>query len=276
MKHHQFITAMAFLLIAIVLVFYFTPPLKNLVTGKIHSLSDFFSTATSTPAAKTSIAGKTTGGVSPYSGKVKIESVAVGFDGGEQRLYLKSQVPLGQSVDVTGWRVITDTDTEYIPKVSPAYKSFLSEPPADIVMKNGGLLVISSGLSPLVDNLRLNSCMGYLDAQYTFIPSLGTGCPRLTPAELSGVSGQCRSYLASVPPCTTPDPLSLPGTVGDFSCRATADKLNYDGCVSDHRNDNNFLLGEWRVWLGVPFMPYPHGAIVLKDANSLIVDRYYY
>lgn len=230
------------------------------------------STATSTGSVIS--APKT--GPSPYAGVVRVELLSFGFQGQSQWLFLKSYAKR-ETIDLTGWSVTAGSSTELIPKIPAVYlPGGKSEAVTPARLKPGGVFAIFSNTSPVRENLQLNKCMGYLDRKYTFSPSLNVACYQPTPAELSGLSGQCRAYIASVVPCT--EIASVPDSIpqDDKSCRAFVENMNYEGCVKTHRNDADFFGGDWGVWVGVRFLPQSPETIVIKDSQGRVVQRYAY
>ncbi|HEY0908260.1 MAG TPA: hypothetical protein VGE35_02835 [Candidatus Paceibacterota bacterium] len=124
----------------------------------------------------------------------------------------------------------------------------------DIVLAPGGRALISSERSPIGTSFRANMCTGYLDQFQTYTPALRDDCPE--PAEELAHVGldsdqTCKDFVEKLPRCriyqgTYPSNISA-------SCKAfIVNKLNYNACAIDHRNDANYLKDEWRVFLDQP------------------------
>ncbi|KKS77791.1 MAG: hypothetical protein UV64_C0003G0010 [Parcubacteria group bacterium GW2011_GWC1_43_11b] len=163
--------------------------------------------------------------------------------------------------------------------------------------------VISGSFPPvgayqIRDSFRVNKCMGYIanQAGYNsriFYPSMSGRCPR--PADEPGVStlyNECYDYVRSLNTCHTPDfredwcrahaedqarnvaVCKLPTSCKDF-VRA---RYNYEACLALHRQDEDFLLPEWRVYLGSIWELWAdrRESITLYDQFGEIVDQVKY
>lgn len=218
--------------------------------------------------------------LSPYYGQVKIGSVSAGsfYNPGQFSLSANSpKVP----PDITGWHLKSNGGNISIPKAVADYDPSGFSLSSDIILQNGSYVNFYNNSSPIIRNLRLNECMGYLNAVYDFSPSLPTNCPAMYDrSEITSFSGLCQNIILSIWGCSAPPASQLNNLAiySDQICKNfIVDRFSYNGCYKYHRTDSNFLSGEWRVWLGgeMNFDP-SHDRLLLLDGNGLLVDQYYY
>jgi len=147
-----------------------------------------------------------------------------------------------------------------------------------ISLKNNERTIIISGKNPKENNFKLNKCSGYFEQSNSFTPPISTPCPRianLTQAE--NLKNSCIDFLDSLPACQTPK-INFEGEI-DQECGAFFSKhANYAGCVEDHKNDPDFDLKEWRIYLGktTEFWSNRHDTIKLLDQNGNLVSELAY
>lgn len=191
-----------------------------------------------------------------------------------------------ESVNITNWQLKNSKDKRaydfggalrYFPAdiaiigqaalfISPDRTSQLQ----NIVLKPGETAVITTGSVGLqtpykIVSFKENICSGYLEdsTEYSFTPSLTRNCPR--PADEAGVSNldtECRKFVERMSSCHTPkfDTLDKDGNVChncvdnkllSSSCVAfIKNRFNYNSCIANHGNDENFSGRTWRIFLG--------------------------
>ena len=158
---------------------------------------------------------------------------------------ISSSLNRGETVNVTGWRVQSNKASFTIPRAQEVY-SFGGEE-RDIILRYGNRLHLYSGRG-LKGNFRLNKCLGYLEDAIPFTPPLPKNCPVISRSEINGFSGACQNYVLSLRSCQNPV-ANPPVPLDDSNCHDFLRKLNYNSCVAEHRNDEDFLDNEWRVWV---------------------------
>lgn len=149
-----------------------------------------------------------------------------------------------------------------------------------VVLRPGEKAYIISGRSPNGQSFRLNTCTGYFERGMNFFPSLPLQCPRPIdeprPSGPNTLSDTCLDYLKKLPRCQVP-PSSVPVALrSDGSCQAFLfNKINYNQCVTNHRNDRTFFKGEWRLYLGRNSRLWKDKSeiIELLDENDRVIDR---
>lgn len=139
----------------------------------------------------------------------------------------------------------------------------------DIVLKSGEKAVVTTGSissqSPYkIVSFKENICSGYLGnmPEYKFTPSLTRKCP--DPADEIGVNNldiECRKFIERMSSCHTPE-FDTRDADGEI-CRGCVDgkllssacttfiknHFSYNGCIANHKNDHEFSLKTWRVFL---------------------------
>ncbi len=227
--------------------------------------------------------GYTRAQLSPYFQKIRISSASYSsFSGYPSQIQISSNLSKDEKVNITGWKIKSNTGKEIIiPDAVNLYdlSSFLFN--SDIVVSANSYVSIYSNASAVNRNLRLNKCIGYLENDYDFVPQLPRNCPSLSSprSSMQYLSGACQSYLFSLGNCQLPDVSfhnSLPGNDYGNACRAFLNNINYNSCIKEHRNDPDFYLNDWRVWVNKNILDIQYDAVKLFDSQGLLVDQRVY
>ncbi len=143
-----------------------------------------------------------------------------------------------------------------------------------IFLKPGEKAYVVTGESPIGTSFRVNKCAGYFEEFQNFYPPLAKECPPASEANTPGyLDGNCLSFINSIPKCKTASdnvPLELSG-----SCRKyVTQKINYQTCVQNHKNDSDFYGKEWRIYLGKNKELWNNGkeTVILSDENGKMID----
>lgn len=225
--------------------------------------------------------GYTRAQLSPYFQKIRISSAYYSsFSGYPSQIQLYSSLSKDEKVSITGWKIKSNSSKEIIiPDAVNLYdlSTFLFN--SNIVLSSNSYVSIYGNMSAINRNLRLNKCIGYLENDYDFIPQLPRNCPQASRSSVQYLSGQCHSYVLSLSSCQIPDVSfynSLPGNDDGNACRAFLSNINYNSCIKEHRNDSDFYLNDWRVWVNKNILDIQHDAVKLFDSQGLLVDQYVY
>lgn len=123
-----------------------------------------------------------------------------------------------------------------------------------VFINPGDTVVLVTGRSPIGYSFRLNKCTGYFGQFQNFTPYLERNCP-LPKDEADDFppnyfNDACIDYIQSISQCTMP--LNNYSTsLLQSQCQSFInEKLNYKGCVDEHKNDPDFYKKEWRIYLG--------------------------
>ncbi|MFA5099048.1 MAG: hypothetical protein WC461_02420 [Candidatus Paceibacterota bacterium] len=268
-----------------------TPAAKTQISSPVVSGSNFqgYNTSPSSgQAAQTqeitdsSIpAGYTRAQLSPYFQKIRISSAySSSFSGYPSQIQIYSSLSKDDKVNISGWKIKSNNGKEIvIPQAVNLYdlSGFLYD--SNVVISASANVSIYGNTSVINRNLRLNKCIGYLENDYEFIPQLPRNCPQVSRSSVQYLSGACQSYVLSLGSCQLPDVSfynSLPGNDDGNACRVFLSNINYNSCIKDHRNDSDFYLNDWRIWVGKNILDPQHDAVKLFDNNGLLVDQYVY
>jgi hypothetical protein len=200
-----------------------------------------------------------------------------------------------QNIDITGWRLqsVSSDYSATIPQGTELLSGTGNNAKADIILHPDDVAYIISGESPVDTSFHENECMGYYTQSQNFYPSLSNQCPSPQSEYTKHYTGNtykddgCYTLVQSLNSCTVPPESSRLSS----SCFTFIDTyLNYQGCVANHRGDQNFWDGSWHIYLnrmpitknhsderiyGDLWKP-THDAIRLLDANGQTVDLYKY
>jgi hypothetical protein len=224
-------------------------------------------------------AGYTAAQLSPYFHDVHLGDV--GVQEIELYSYQNNNEPT-TTIDITGWEIKTNHGGEYVPQAVNIYDPDAAPVLSDIILSSAQNDEVYFYSNSAPQNVRLNSCMGYLssanyeDQTNQFNPPLPDNCPPVSSTAISSFTGACQNYINSLG-CNPVD-MSNPNIPrNDYACQQYLENnFTYDSCITNHSHDANFLSDEWYVWMGSsPIDPY-HDNVVLVDKNGLVVDTYNY
>lgn len=149
----------------------------------------------------------------------------------------------------------------------------------------GDTIYINTGRSPIGSSFKVNKCSGYFTQFQNFKPSIRNICPSPEEEILNFYTADqsifrqnnCLDYIENLRTCkvtTEPLPLFLTSSCQD----AIINEVNYNRCVENHKNDDDFLIGEWRVFLrrNSELWREKRELIKLLDADGKTVDYFSY
>ena len=219
-----------------------------------------------------------------------------------------------ESIDISGWRLKNNPNaisynsdgsvskrraldiklpSTGIKLYNPYASSFKK---SAILLSPGKKAIILSGGIPSVagtsfkDNFQVNICMGYLQdlTDYKFVPSFSSKCPK--DDDLPGsdyLNEDCLKYLKRRSSCHQPDFSDDKnyGTCVDRNCKLNSyclaflkKNFSYESCFNLHSHDEDFLTGEWRLFLNQAWELWPKSKeiIYLYDSKGKLVDQLEY
>lgn len=214
--------------------------------------------------------------LSPHFKKVRLSSVRGATPRSNSVISLSgSNIPEGESINITNWRIEGKKSSQFIPKAVNVYEPNGLTPETEIFLKRRHYVYIYSSESPIGKNLRLNKCIGFLENTVDFNPSLPRNCPRPDSNEVANFSDECYRYVRTLSSCELPESnILLPQN--DYGCKLFLNNINYKGCFEDYRGEDDFLSREWRIWTGAKFFVSVKDEIKLFDSQGLLVDIRYY
>ena len=233
------------------------------------------------------VGGGVFGTPSPYRGLVNMNHYVSGAGSSEpENEYVEIAVSqnAGVPVNLSGWTLVSDASgkSAVIPKGTEVPTSGTVNASEDIVLTPGTRALVISGRSPIGASFRENKCIGYFSTFQKFSPPLPQNCP--APGdELATFYGSnlirdpsCIDYVKTLSRCqvTLSPPVSMSGTCQSFLVKY----LNYNGCVTAHRSDTNFIGDTWRIYLGrtTPLWRTRNEVVKLLDAQGKTVDAFSY
>ncbi len=205
---------------------------------------------------------------------IVISSIRPQSDGGYAEIVVTADPSVGDlGIDIAGWKIGSSVREFTIPGAQDVYTFGGSQ--SKLIIRPWDELRIFSGTSPR-GNFRINKCIGYFSEYGDFNPPLENNCPVPYGKEISNLTNACRSYIASIPTCTTPKNVPIPSQ--DVSCYDYLSTINYEGCVSRHRLDPDFLTRQVRVWGGGALNYFnPDGDIIkIYDRGGILVSQFIY
>lgn len=141
-----------------------------------------------------------------------------------------------------------------------------------VILSHGEQAIILTGKSTKGANFKVNKCSGYFNQFHSFIPTLSTRCQNLDDlSETKNLDDTCLEYLPKIRSCQTPT--SLPTNLSSNCQIFIQQHANYQGCVSDHKNDKDFDKREWRIFLnrGTEFWSKRNETIKLVDQTGKVI-----
>src|SRR3989339_600086 len=199
----------------------------------------------------------------------------------EEYLEIKADKKNKSPMKITGWKLKGKTGLDVVigKGASYIYASAASQPQEDIYLKPGEKAVIVTGKSSLGTSFKMNKCVGYFEQFHEFTPELNTECPLLRddepPANLIN-NDQCLDYIDRVSSCQTV--ISVPYKYSfklSSSCQDyVTQNANYKTCLEKHKDDSDFYLPEWRIYLdrSEELWKKKRETITLYDGKNNIID----
>ncbi len=191
------------------------------------------------------------------------------------------------SLNITGWQLRNgkdersyysngsmlqrfSADVALVPQASLFLSPSGTQVLQDVILEEDERAIITTGSvgarAPYtITSFKENICSGYLEnmPEYAFTPALSRSCPR--PSKVAGLENlepACRTFVSRLSSCETPDftekdrqgePCNncVNGTKLSSSCVSyVREHFSYQGCLAYHRNDPDFSLRTWRIFLG--------------------------
>lgn len=220
---------------------------------------------------------------SNYQDKVKI--TRVNKPGTlEEYVTLTARLNRGESLTLTGWKLrsaVTGSEIVIGTAANIPIEGIQANQAIVLTDKNSKIIV-DQNKSPIGMSFRLNKCIGYLDENDRFDPTLPRDCPleEDLPALSRTIDDDCLDFIENLPRCESPKSRELDREEElSGSCqRYIETNLNYTACMIKHRNDVDFLLPEWRYYAGKVKILWreERDKIELIDNTGRTVDVYSY
>lgn len=218
--------------------------------------------------------------LSQYEGKIILRATqAREQDPLKEYLEITALASLEAPVTITGWTLVGKENLDIaVGEGATFVLSAQTNPTGAVRIGPGEKAYVITGKSPIGTSFKINKCAGYLQQFRSFKPSLSLICP--APKDEPGAANLpdvCLDYLENLRRCQAP--ISIPGPVASAGCRDyVEDNINYNGCVKNHKDDDDFYGKEWRIYLGrdAELWQSRRETITLRDNEGKIVDRVSY
>jgi hypothetical protein len=219
---------------------------------------------------------------SKYKGQIEITN----FGGAKQSLVDKEILEIkvvGKNVttkiNITGWRLESAVSGIGDSIEGGTYLPYSGQVNSEsgIFLEAGDKVIVSSGRSPIGTSFRLNKCTGYFEQFQDFTPAIPKTCPKaiddLPDFGVGDEFERCVEFVKKMPTCEV-YLKSVPVNMGGACHEYITSKVNYNSCVSNHKDDPNFYTKEWRVYLGrnSELWKSKREIIKLLDSQGKIVD----
>lgn len=171
-------------------------------------------------------------------------------DAQEEYFTIKLSSKNKEPVNITDW-IIQNNQNEkfFVGRGSYLPYSARVNIEKDIILEPGEEAIIISGKSPIGVSFKQNICTGFFTQFQNFTPSLKRSCPM--PSKTPGLDDltdyECIDYVESLTRCVMPisHPFNLKNSCIDY----VNEHINYNGCVNDYKNSEDFYLQNWMVYL---------------------------
>ncbi len=221
---------------------------------------------------------------SVYFGKVSLQSVAQSTNPAQEYIILRATNSAGATIPITGWTLRSQStgNVVQIPQGSYIYFDNSQNAEEDVNLSADDTVYLITGSSPIGVGFRINKCSGYQTQFHTFTPSLWTSCPAPRNEDTSSIkpivaNDACFDYINSFPSCRVPTD-SLPNN-WTYECKQfVTQKINYNSCITTHKNDKDFYSHEWRLYLkrSTTLWKNSREDIILYDLDGKIVSELTY
>lgn len=187
-------------------------------------------------------------------------------------------------INITGWTLKSKASgvSVTIPKSTYLFFAGAQNSEEDVYLNSGDNVYILTGRSPNGSGFKLNKCSGYLSQFQTFVPYIYTQCPSARDENKNFIprtvnNDACLDYIEYFPTCRIQTE-SLPVNWSYECTNFIYTKMNYPYCINNHKNDSDFWLKEWRIYLkrSERLWKDRREEVVLIDNEGKIVDTLSY
>ncbi len=225
-------------------------------------------------------------GVSSYSDKIILKNGdARDDDFNQEYLIIEASDKNKNKINITGWTIMSAVTGKRIVISEASYLPYTSKVnyQENIFLSPGDKVYLVTGRSPVGTSFRTNLCTGYFEQFQNFTPRLKRVCPR--PEDESDfittgpnrLNDNCIDYTERIPRCeivTKSLPLDMQYECGVY----VTNEINYNACVSKHKNESGFYRPEWMIYLNREEEMWKdrRETIKLMDNNDNLVDSITY
>lgn len=190
-----------------------------------------------------------------------------------------------EAIDISEWKIVVGSKNkgyevpEGVLYFSPGKRNYESR----VQLKSGWRAIIVTGKSPRGKSFHINVCSGYAEQFKNFSPTIKLNCPlpakevRTFGADIPFNDVKCYSFIDTFQRCSAV--VNIPQNINSKQCKTfLREVLTEEGCIERHGNDDDFLIGEWRLFLRQEKEIYPNTSDVLflLDKENRLVDVFHY
>ncbi len=221
---------------------------------------------------------------SKYSDLVYISYVTRSTDPNNEYVQIQTRGNASTTIQITGWSLKSESTGQSvtIPKGTYLYFADSQNSEENIVLKGNETAYLITGYSPNGSSFKINKCTGYLGQFQSWNPYLPYSCPAPRNENLSSIpktvnNDACLDYIDYMPSCKIQTD-NLPANWSYECTNFIYTKINYPSCVNTHKNDKDFFVGDWRVYLkrNATVWKDRRESIILIDNEGKIVSRFTY
>lgn len=221
---------------------------------------------------------------SKYADLIYISNVSRYGDQNSEYVQLQTRGNASTTIPITGWVIKSESSGQEvtIPKATYLYFAGSVNSEENVVLSGNETAYLITGYSPNGYSFKLNKCSGYLSQFQTWNPYLPYSCPAPKNEDTSSIpktlnNDACFDYIDYMPSCriqTEPLPQNWSYECTNF----IYSKINYPSCINTHKNDKDFWIGDWRIYLkrNAKLWKDKRESIILIDNEGKIVSRYTY
>ena len=219
--------------------------------------------------------------ISPLQGKLTISTIRQNAVANSEYVTVQASPKNTESITFTGLtlRSRSSLNREKIPTAwTLPYPGNVGNGES-VRLRPGEKAHIISGRSPNGQSFQLNTCTGYFEQGMNFTPTLPLACPsplsEPLPLPPNTLSDACYDYLKQLKRCAVPSAIVPVALKADGSCQAhLSSKINYNQCVTYHKDDPNFFRGDWHIYLGRSTRLWrdKHDTVELLDEGGNLID----
>lgn len=192
---------------------------------------------------------------SPYAEYVRLEKGRADADIKDEYVVIKTLAGAPERTVITGWRIESTATSLGTIIGQAADLPFIGQSTAEnpIALGPKSTVYLATGRSPVGISFRTNLCAGYFEQFQDFSPRLKLECPRpddeaLRVIGVGAYTDECRDIVGDINRCELT--LNAIAPKAGIQCQNfIQEKLTYNGCINDHKNDPGFYKDEWYLYL---------------------------
>ena len=195
--------------------------------------------------------------ISPYAGYfafLKRRESIIQTDPEKEYLVLLFSKSYPDTVNITDWKIFSHKNrrAKNIPEGVKLLDPGRRTRESDINVIPGDVIIISSGRSPVGDSFQVNKCSGFRSQFKSFSPNIKARCPSSRDIfvdfdEVPFDDDVCFQEVRDLDRCQVVE--NIPRGISRECRDLFEDEITEEGCVKRYKDDLDFYIPEWRVYL---------------------------